>query len=145
MESENRYQPVFYAHARGKSPELTRVEVRSDTTLWPIVRGLLRHTGLSFLHKSLTEVSSVLDRALAVSVCLREKVRSSVFKFVKMGCSNTKAFPAAADMETNGTLTNAMNVLNAIDSQVMEEGEKIINQAQEVIGETPKLFFFNIY
>lgn len=57
-----------------------------------------------------------------------------------MGCSNTKAFPAAADMETNGTLTNAMNVLNAIDSQVIEDGEKIINQAQEVIGKRPLNF-----
>ncbi|GFY56350.1 hypothetical protein TNIN_434101 [Trichonephila inaurata madagascariensis] len=49
-----------------------------------------------------------------------------------MGCSNTKAFPGATGMENNGTLTNAMNVLNAIDpSQVKEEGDKLINQAKE--------------
>ncbi|GIZ04156.1 uncharacterized protein CEXT_682291 [Caerostris extrusa] len=52
-----------------------------------------------------------------------------------MGCSNTKAFPAATGMDNNGTITNAMNTLNTIDpSQVKEEGEKLINQAQEVIA-----------
>lgn len=52
-----------------------------------------------------------------------------------MGCSNTKSFPPpGATMDNASPLTNAMNALNTIDSsEVVGEGQKLINQGQEVI------------
>lgn len=51
-----------------------------------------------------------------------------------MGCSNTKALSAGTGMESASPLTNAMNALNAMDSDVVEEGQKLISQGQEKIS-----------